>query len=525
MKALRIWVCATMAALLPLAAQTVPPITMELIGRYSTGVFDDGGAEIPAYDKDTKRLFVVNAGAGDVEILDLTNPSSPVKIGTLATNTAFPGSSPNSVAVANGLVAVAVQAGTKTDNGRILVYTANGTFLRAFEAGALPDMVTFTPDGRTILSANEGEPNDDYSVDPVGSVTIVNLPASGTDLASAQVTTVGFEGFRREDLDARIRIYGPNASVAQDLEPEYIAVSPDGTLAYVTLQENNALGILDLRSRRFTAVLSLGFKDHRKFGNGLDGSDRDNGINIANWPVFGMYQPDGIASFSDRGEVFLITANEGDAREYDTFEEEVRVGSSSVVLSASAFPDTVALKRNENIGRLTITNTLGRNSSGRYSALYVLGGRSFSIWQASSGRLIYDSGDDFEQITGARYPEYFNTSNDDNDSTDSRSDNKGPEPEDVKVAELFGRRYAFIGLERIGGVMIYDITNPYLPTYVDYVNSRDFSGDAEAGTAGDLGPEGLVFIPAADSPNQKPLLVVANEVSGTVAVFEIKQRN
>ena len=40
-------------------------------------------------------------------------------------------------------------------------------------------------------------------------------------------------------------------------------------------------------------------------------------------------------------------------------------------------------------------------------------------------------------------------------------------------------------------------------------------------TAGDLGPEGLVFIPAAQSPNGRPLLVVGNEVSGTTAVLQL----
>jgi hypothetical protein len=197
------------------------------------------------------------------------------------------------------------------------------------------------------------------------------------------------------------------------------------------------------------------------------------------------------------------------------------VGANSVVLNPNVFPYARSLKDNGSLGRLTVTNTMGRNAAGQYDSLFVFGARSFSIWK-STGELVWDSGDELERITSERYPNDFNSTNDANASFDTRSDNKGPEPEDVKVAELFDRRYAFIGLERIGGVMIYDITNPYLPQFAEYVNNRDFTKGGEAKS--DLGPEGLIVIGANDSPNGRPLLVVSNEISGSTTIYELSRK-
>jgi hypothetical protein len=317
------------------------------------------------------------------------------------------------------------------------------------------------------------------------------------------------------------------------LEPEYIAVSHDSKTAWVTLQENNAIGKLDIERGIFTKLFALGFKDHQRPGRGLDASDRDNAINIANWPVKGMYQPDGIASYRYRGETFLVTANEGDARDYDGFAEEARV--SALNLDPTAFPEATALKQNANLGRLTVTTATGdKNKDGIFEEIYVFGARSFSIWD-DHGRLVFDSGDDFEKIIAKRFPNFFNSNNEAN-IFDDRSDNKGPEPEGVTIAKMFGRVYAFIGLERIGGIMIYDITNPYDVSFVDYFNSRDFTvptcfdangesgcnqGDETNPAVGDLGPEIVHFIAADDSPNGKPLLAVSHEISGTTTVYEI----
>lgn len=494
-------------------------ISLHKLGSYSAGAFDEGAAEIVAHDPRSQRLFVVNAFDSSIDVLDISNPAVPVKIFTI--DVAPYGDNANSVAVYNGLIAAAVQANIKTDNGKVVFFDANGNFRKQVTVGALPDMLTFTHDGRKVLVANEGEPNsygEPDSVDPEGSVSIINLRHG---VNNATVRTAGFTQFNNRPLDRSIRIYGPNASVAQDLEPEYITVSEDSKKAWVTIQEANAIAEIDIDRARITELNGLGFKDHSKPGKGIDASDRDGpAVNIANWPVYGMYQPDAIASFQWFGLTFLITANEGDAREYDGLEEEERV--KDLTLDPTAFPDRDVLRLDANLGRLNVTNAFGDwDNDGDQDALFSLGSRSFSIW-TTNGRQVYDSGDDLEQRTATVFPLNFNASNTDN-VLDSRSDSKGPEPEAVTVARVFGRQYAFIGLERIGGVMIYDLTLPFYPRFVGYENNRDFTQDPEDGVPGDLGPEGIIVIDAHDSPTNRPLLVTANEISGTTTIFEIRR--
>lgn len=234
-----------------------------------------------------------------------------------------------------------------------------------------------------------------------------------------------------------------------------------------------------------------------------------------------MYQPDAIANFRSKGKTFLITANEGDARDYDGFAEEKRV--SDLLLDPAAFPNAVMLQEDKNLGRLTVTSANGdEDNDGDFDQLFSFGARSFSIW-TETGELVFDSGDALEAVTASTFPSEFNSNNDENGSFDSVSDNKGPEPEGVITAKIYGKQYAFIGLERIGGILIYDVTDATQPEFIEYVNNRDFSGDAEAGTAGDLGPEGLLFIKQSDSHTKNPLLIVANEVSGSTTVHEIKE--
>ncbi|MTF37636.1 choice-of-anchor I domain-containing protein [Cyanobacterium aponinum] len=1046
-------------------------INLNLIGTYATGQFDEGAAEIPAFDPSTNRLFVVNAEAVTVDVLDLSNPNNPVKIGEIDASAL--GGVANSVAVKNGIVAIAIEANIKTDNGSVAFFNSDSDFsnpvnpVNTVTVGALPDMVTFTPDGMKVLTANEGEANDDYSVDPEGSISIIDI---STGVENASVTNANFNAFdsQKDALVAQgVRIFGLNASVSQDLEPEYIAFSADSQTAYVTLQENNALAVVDVTTGTVSGIVPLGFKNYNaspnletaffeeselpiigtsqtrgdirlggfsgltflgmndsgnyeflthmdlgpsetgnrdinddgveervrtylipdlqprlvkfeynpnngdtnildqvlltrqdgspltglpnlptddggripidedgnildfdplgadlegliqapdgtfwaadeyrpalykfsaegvlidrfvpeglpaevgtgvfpeayntrqanrgfeaiafqdgkvyafvqspfnnpdsgetattrilefdpvaeivtgeylyiqedigggsdKIGdavatnkngeflvierdssleadsqkvifrinlndatnlqtlpddilegnetfdsltpeeltqkginpvtkevainlteigydftdkpegltvidettiavindndfdeagipiglgiislnNALDASNRDDSINIRNWPVFGMYQPDAIASYEVDGQTYLVTANEGDARirpdgdleddqgnviieEGEIFNEENRI--NDIILDPVAFPNARQLQENDQLGRLNITNTLGvsdraifvaeltpdqevppamsdaegesfafvddngflnvelqvkgvdfgavtgnpltpdtgddvillhiheamrgmnggvvwdlladpdteilidnegnatltsiwqesdipktpqgedtnyyfnlhteRNPGGElrgqiqgeiaYEELYAYGSRSFSIWD-SNGNLVFDSGDDFEQITASLIPNDFNSNNDENGSFDARSDDKGPEPEGVTVGEINGVPYAFVGLERVGGVMVYDISDPTDAKFVQYINNRDFSVDAqlEDGSpnpeAGDLGPEGLVFISAEDSPNGIPLLVVANEVSGTTSIYEIE---
>jgi hypothetical protein len=322
-------------------------------------------------------------------------------------------------------------------------------------------------------------------------------------------------GFGEALLPDGVRIFGPNATPAQDLEPEYIAVRDDGRTAWVTLQENNAVAKLDLATLSVSEIFPLGYKDHSITDNGLDVSDKDDDINIQPWGyVRGMYQPDAIAQFTAGGQTYLITANEGDAREYDGFEEETRAKSLSEDNASLAIIPDVSDKNS--LGRLNVTNT---PPGGDFNNLYAFGARSFSIWNADSGAQVWDSGDQLEEKTAELLPDYFNSNNDDNDSFDSRSDNKGPEPEAVAVGRVGGRTYAFVGLERVGGVMVYDITNPSAPVYEDYLQTRVFGG-TEVGP--DSGPEIIRFIKPQVSPTGGPMLAVANEITGTVSLWSLK---
>ena len=511
----------------------------------AAGVEDTTGIEILAFDRSSKRVFAINAGANSVDVVDLADPANPTRVTTI--DFAPFGGGVNGVAVHDGLVAVASEAFSKTDRGSVVFLdAATLDVLGQVPAGALPDMVTFTPDGGYLLVANEGEPSEDYSIDPEGSVTVIDL-TNGVAGASASTATFSAWIGREDELRAAgVRIFGVKgdgspSSAAEDFEPEYIAVQ--GPRAYVTLQENNAVAVLNIGQARIEAILPLGFKDHGEAGQGLDPSDRDGANLIQTWPVFGMFNPDSIATLKVRDEVFLLTANEGDARVYptgddvipgleegDLFNEEVSV--EDLELDPDTFPDAGALQERVNLGRLNVTSTLGDpDGDGRFNRLYSFGARSFSVWSvadfaaataptAPNAGLVYDSGDAFEQITRSVYPAQFNASNN-NRTRDNRSDNKGPEPEGVAVGRVGPRDYAFISLERIGGVMVYDVSNPRQPQFLQYVNTRDFGLDALPGQ-NDSGPEGVTFIAAEDSPNGRPLLLVGNEVSQTMSVFEVE---
>ena len=515
-------------------------VRLEQIGRYEgQDLFDEGGAEIVAYHAPTERLFVINADIGGVEVLDVADPSDPTPVENSpidAVGSLDAVGSANSVATSEELVAVALEATVAQDPGLVGFYDPETLeFLGTAPVGPLPDKVTSTPDGKRVLVANEGEPTENYAYDPQGSVSIVDL-SEGVD--DATVDTAGFQRFNgREDQLRRqgIRIFGPNASASQDFEPEYVTISDDSRTAWVSLQENNAIAEIDIRQARVTRLLPLGFKNFSLVGNELDASNEDGGVNIRNWPINGILQPDAIGAYSPNGQTYIVTANEGDSRDYDSFSEEVEV--SELRLDPDAFDfgqiegiDSVEeLQAPENLGNKNATTTLGDiDGDGLYEELYVFGGRSFSIF-TTNGKLVFDSGSDFEDITAERFGEDFNNDNTQN-TGDSRSDNKGPEPEGLALGQVGDRHYAFIGLERVGGVMVYDITDPEEATFVDYVNNRDFdfdiqgeiaNGDAKASVAGDLGPEGFDFATVEESPTDDPLVFVGHEISGTTAVFRV----
>jgi 2',3'-cyclic-nucleotide 2'-phosphodiesterase / 3'-nucleotidase / 5'-nucleotidase len=472
--------------------------------------FDESVAEINAYDSARQRLYVTNGFANRLDVWNLANPATPVQLASLELSS-FGGGGVTSAAIYQDWLAIVVKNTVPQDPGTAIIYNLaqvdpllDPTNTAAvITVGAIPDMVTFTRDGKFALVANEGEPDDEYNVDPVGSISIIQMFAGDNQF---QVRTAGFESFNsaKDDLIASgVRIFGPGATVAQDLEPEYITVSPDSKTAYVSLQENNAIAIVDIWKAQVLDIKPLGYKNHNASGNALDASDDDGAINIQNWPVYGMYQPDGLAAYSFKGATYIVTANEGDARDYEGLEEETRVEDET--LDPTVFPNAVTLKLVENLGRLTITNTLGDiENDGDFEALYAFGARSISILDANAN-IVWDSGSQLEDIVAERFPLLFNTNNDQvipEDGFDTRSDNKGPEPEGVVVGVIDGKTYAFIGLERVGGIMVYDVSIPTAPKFVDYVR-----------TEGDLGPEGLSFV--------APYLFVSNEVSGTTTMYRV----
>ncbi|MCC6625514.1 MAG: choice-of-anchor I family protein [Deltaproteobacteria bacterium] len=492
-------------------------VHLELLDRYQPAdvAFDEGVSEIVAYDEANEELYVVNAKGARLDILSISDPTNVVSVGELDVS-GF-GAAANSVAVRDGIVAIAVEADVKQDPGSIVFFDTAGNFLNQVSVGALPDMVTFSPDGRWVVAACEGEPSDDYSVDPEGSIAVIDL-ALGADQATVRIAD--FHAWNDRPLPPTVRAYGPGANAARDFEPEYVAVSADSRLAWVTLQENNAIATVNLRQGKVVDVTGLGWKDHSRARNALDASDRDGAIRFATWPVHGMYLPDSIATFSVLGVPLLVMANEGDSRAYDGYDEESRVGDE--VLDPTAFPDAATLQDDANLGRLKITTSQGDiDGDGDFDRLYSLGARSISI-RTTWGALVWDSGSAIERLVARVAPEHFNASND-NNTFDNRSDDKGPEPEGIAVGRVGWRQYVFVGLERMGGIVTFDVTNPLAPRIVDYVNPRDFTKDPEADITevGDVGPEGLLFIPASSSPTGEPLLVVGNEISGTTSVFAV----
>lgn len=512
---------------------TPKSLQLQKIGGFEHKTADNKPAlaEIPSYDRLTRRLFIVTGTTDSVDVLDIADPTKPRLLNSIASSSIGAGlGSINSADIHNGIVALAIEGVPRSTNGAV-------AFLRATDfrvigkvtVGANPDMLKFTPDGRYLLVANEGEASEQGvtpMINPEGSVSIIMLPTLSPTMAAINPTvdTANFRAYNNQAAALRaagVRLFGPNAAtVAEDLEPEYITVSSDSKTAYVTLQENNAIAILDIASRKFTAIKPLGFKDHSKAGNGFDASDRDKKVNIQPWPVKGIYMPDEIASFSVGNATYLITANEGDSREA-FHKEEARVGSHCKATDP-VFGGDASLHGDDKLGRLIVTTlpnggVTGKDAEGRCTDLYSFGARSFSIWDANIN-LVWDSGSQLEEITAAESAKpdaqfKFNATNS-NNTEESRSPAKGPEPEGVAVGKFGEKTFAFIGLERVGGVIVYDVTTPSAPSFVTYLNTRN-------GDKGDNGPEGLRLIPAADSPNGKPLLIVANETSGTTGIIQI----
>lgn len=489
-------------------------LQLNLLSSFSNSITGSNSSEIVVHDPSTQRLYIANSIGGKLDIVNFSNPSS---LSLLSSINILGYGNINSVAVKNGTVALAIENTNPQDSGKVVFLDKDGVFLNQVNVGMMPDMITFNHSGTKVYTANEGEPNNAYTIDPDGSVSVVNI--SNGVLAPSR-THISFTAFNGQEATLRaqgIRIYGLNATASQDFEPEYLTISDDDSKAWLSLQENNAIVELNLTTNSIVNIRSLGSKDYSNSMFGMDVSDQTKGINIANFPVKGLYMPDAIAKYNVGGTDYIVTANEGDARGYSGFSEESRI--SGLSLDPLKFPNASELKSNLILGRLNATNKLGdTDNDGDIDSIFVYGSRSFSIWNATTGALVFDSGDDFERITSTNsYSLIFNASNTTGTPTrKNRSDDKGPEPEGVAIGTINGVTYAFIALERIGGVMVYDITNPASPVYVTYVNNRSLSSSGP-----DLGAEGLLFIPQSQSPNGQHLVIAANEISSTLSVFGI----
>lgn len=526
-------------------------LNLTQIARYSAGQYNvDGGVmEIVAYNQATEWAYAINGQSGKLAAIplagltagahveELTGTEIDVKALVEAEDSTFQYGDMTSVAISpdSTTLAAALQAQGSNDAGRVALFTCEEdgslTLEALVETGAQPDMVTFAGDG-VVLTADEGEPREGYGeniADPKGSVTVVDVEAQ-------ESTVVDFSAFdsQRDQLAEDGIVLKKGSAPSVDLEPEYIAVS--GGKAYVTLQENNAIAVLDIESQAFEGVYSAGFEDHSTTAIDLD--KKDDAYDPQTYEsLLGIRMPDGIAAFTVEGTTYLVTANEGDAREWgdedqgtfylsederDFGEEGVTSPTGAITAENSGLEGKVVFFKTEDFDGLDPEKD------------YVFGGRSFTVFQATENGLekVFTSGDDFEALTAQYVPEYFNASND-NAVLDDRSGKKGPEAESVTVGTVDGKTYAFVALERTGGVMAYDVTDPEAITFVNYVNTRDFGTTVEGSeeyedgeldkwvTGGDVAPEGLLFLDAASSPNGEPMLLAACEVSGTVAVYQL----
>lgn len=492
-------------------------VMLQLLGSFSNGAEGTNSAEIVAYDSASQKLVIANSIGKKIDFINFSNPSSPSLITSIDV-TAL--GNVNSVAVRNGIVAVALENLSAQSNGKILFYNTSGTLISQVDVGAMPDMITFNNAGNKVLAACEGEPNDAYTIDPEGTIAVVDISGGVATVTNANVTMINFNAYNSQASTLRaagVRIYGPSATVSQDFEPEYITVSDDDLKAWVVLQENNAIAVIDLLTNTVTQILPLGTTNHMSVTNGMDASDQSSGINIANYPVKGMYLPDGLTHINIGGTNYLITANEGDSRAWTGMNEESRI--SGLTLDPTAFVDQNILKSNFMLGRLNATNKTGdTDNDGDIDEIHVYGGRGFSIW-TETGTLVYNSGNLMEKII-ASHPTFAGLFNANHLSgaivTKNRSDDKGVEPEGVAVAYIDGDAIAFVSCERLGGVFLFNIDNPSSPRYVGYYNNRSIPGNNP-----DRGAEGIVYIKATASPNGNDLLILANEVSSTLSIFQI----
>ena len=506
----------------------------------------EGSAEIGTFHAASKRIFATNGVKNTIDIFDISDVANPKKVGSVSLSPY--GNDVTSVAAGRDVVVAVVNVADKfsatgvptTTNGKIVVFDTNGKVLSSPDVlGVLPDSVSFAPDGTTALVAIEGQPvcakddpataakeDTDYSKasDPVGGVTVVDL----SNPAAPVLRFAGFDQFSVTAMKAKgIAVSSVVNNVSKDFEPEFVS-AVDNNYAFVTIQEANAIGKLNIRTATFENVT-------RAFESKLesvarDTSDRDAGAGPRNYKrVVGASQPDAIAAFKSGAGQYYVTANEGDAREYTCLNDDLR--ASALKVDPRRFPDWKAWSANAALGRAKVNPTNGDlDGDGDIDNIHLRGTNSMTIYR--SGSVFWDSGELLDQIQTQAFG-VANINGSHSLSSDKstmnyvgqdRSDDKGAEPEGVAVGMVGDRRIAVLGLERMTALAIFDITDPKKPIFQEWLQMLP----TKATPAKDVkhwSPEGIVFVPAENSPSGKALIITSYELSGSLSIHQIEPRN
>lgn len=466
------------------------------------------GAEIPVYDRVTGRLFVTSAT--DVHALELREGSDARGIGFARLGLA--GDDVTHVAADPAgrgfLAACLVPARFATKFGHVVfIDPLTLREVGRVAAGHNPDSCAFSPGGEFLVVANEGQaevlPTGEI-VDPPGSVTVIDLRGvrSAADLAGLRDSDVREVALHGDVLDRAMGSMCPprisernRESPAVDLEPEYVT-APDNQWAYVSMQENNAVLRVALDTARVDAIVGLGLVDRV-----IDASDADGSRGPA-WEVSCAPMPDQLAVFGAGGVRYLVMAEEGDSRGNATAGGEGVGDAARVsdlvawgVIGEEVVPSEAAAP--ERLGRLNVLVDAARGPDGAPGSLVAPGTRSIGVYDTSTMTRMGDTGSQFEVATLSLFGD------------DSRSDDRGPEPEGVIIATIGDRRVAFVSLERPGAIAMVDLTEPSAPRLVS-VHPSAWDGD--------LGPESMCLI---ERPDGGSILVVCYETSGTVVLYGV----
>jgi hypothetical protein len=493
--------------------------------------YDQDMAEIGTYYPDKRTIYVANDQAQGIDVIDISDPFNPVRHPSILL-----GGAPSSVTILNDVLAVAMV----NDDEVTLIDLHNHQIMVKLPTGFQPDSVRGSNNNKYLLAACEGEPESDYSVDPEGSVWVYTLQNPAGEMLEFTVQGVAstkntisirelsFTQFNNVNLDPTVRIFGPGSTVAQDVEPEYIAFSPDDSYAWVCLQENNAIAKIDLNTLEIVSINGIPYYDRSQVGQGMDPTN-DNQIKIGTWPVLGMALPDSIFTFEQDGKFYLVSADEGDFRAYDAFDETSKV--KDLTLDPVVFPNWQELQLKTNLGGLSVSQVgADPDSDGDVDQLYSFGGRGFSLFEITGGEFVhlYSSGGSFEQILKAVVPNYFNFNDDSNDSFDQRSQKSGAEPAGIYYQRYHGVPLLFVGLERISGFLMFDLTDITKPRFLQYATNRNFSVPFDEenlenfSLVGDLHTEQVFVISENDSPLKgTPIVVTTNPVSGTTSLWAV----